>query len=259
MNLRSSKALYQSSTKNLKLFLSIVLQLFNRQFDHYCLATSWTKVFSHDTSGGLFTDGPDAFKKNKNNPDAKLFSVLNTLQRFKMDDGKFHLKLCYPELGGRCNEWTQTTNLAKRSDIRKFVAINLAFSNNFTGLGVTLTSASKTFIDATPSEDAWSYAIGAFSFTGSSEQIPGPVNNAGRQKRVTKVELYAEQPGIADFYHFTTLITFHRSSFNDYIYYYYYHLYHYHNHYHYHYHYHYTYPYTMDKSVLPRHIWWTLH
>ena len=162
-------------------------------------------MFSHDTSGGLFTDGDDAFKKNTNNPDDKLYSILNKLWRFKLDDGTFHLKLCYPELGGRCNEWTQTTNLAKKSDIRKFDAINLAFSNNFTGLGVTLTSESKTFIDATPNEDAWSYAVGAFSFSGATEKIPGPVNNAGNQKRVTQVELYAEQPGNAHVCNFKTL------------------------------------------------------
>ena len=205
-------------------------------------------MFYHDTSGGLFTDRDDALKKNTNNPDAKLFSVLNTLRRFRLDDKKYHLKLCYPELGGRCNEWTQTTNLAKRSDIRKFNAINLAFSNNFTGLGVTLTSESKTFIDATPSEDTWSYAIGAFSFAGATEKIPGPVNNAGNKKRVTRVELYAKQPGNAHVFDFIPLKTDHRSYYNNHHYHhhYHYHYYNYHYNYHYHYHYHYYYPYNIS-------------
>ena len=170
--------------------------MFNSQFHLYCLATPWTKVFSHDTSGGLFIDGPDVLKKNKNNPDAKLFSVLNTLQRFRLDDNTFHLKLCYPELGGRCNEWTQTSNPARRSTIRDFKPIELAFISGFVGLGITLPRASQTFIDATPSDDAWSFAIGAFRFWRKSDKIPGPVWYGG-MFLVRRVELYAEQPGTA--------------------------------------------------------------
>ena len=158
-------------------------------------------MFSHDTSGGLFTDGDDALKKSQNRPDRKLFSVLKKLWRFQLDDGKFHLKLCYPTLGGKCNEWTQTSNPATQSTVTDFIPIKLAFSNDFVGLGLTSPSASKTFIDATPSDDAWFYAIGAFKFWGKTDKIPGPVTKAGKKKLVRKVELYAEQPGTATVCH----------------------------------------------------------
>ena len=36
----------------------------------------YVKVFSHDTTGGLFIDDGDALSKNPSFPDAKLYSIL---------------------------------------------------------------------------------------------------------------------------------------------------------------------------------------
>ena len=146
---------------------------------------SWTKVFAHDTSGGLFTSDDDAFSKNPENPAAKLFSVLNQLGPLRLEYGSFHLKLCYPELGG-CNEWTQISNPATSSTIENFRAIKLAFPKNsyrkaFVGIGVSPPSASWTFIDDTPNQSRWWYAIGASSWYGSGK-IPGPMDQ--KVKRV---------------------------------------------------------------------------
>ena len=82
----------------------------------------WTKVFSHDTSGGLFTSGADALSKNTENPGAKLFLI--QLNPLRLEDGILHLKLCYPELE-KFNEWTQTSNPATSSTIENFEAIKL--------------------------------------------------------------------------------------------------------------------------------------
>jgi hypothetical protein len=165
----------------------------------------WQKVFSHDTSGGLFTSGADTLSKNTENPAAKLFSVLSQLNPLRLEDGSFHLKLCYPELG-KCNEWTQTTNPATSSTIENFKPIELGFPKNsygkpFVGIGVSPPSATWTFIDDTPSQTNWWYAIGARSWFGSGT-IPGPVDQSGKGKKVKKVELFVEKPGNSKIYHY---------------------------------------------------------
>ena len=76
-------------------------------------------MFSHDTSGGLFTSSDDSLSLNTENPEAKLFSVLSQLNSLSLEDGSFHLKLCYPDLG-KCNECTQTSNPATSIDIENF-------------------------------------------------------------------------------------------------------------------------------------------
>ena len=154
-------------------------------------------MFSHDTSGGLFTSGAEALSKNSENPQAKLFSILSQLDPLRLEDGSFHLKLCYPELG-KCNEWTQTSNPATSSTIESFKAIDLGFPKNsygkaFVGIGVSPASAA-TFIDDTPNQSNWWYAIGARSWFGTGT-IPGPVDQSGAGKKVKRVELFAERPG----------------------------------------------------------------
>ena len=149
----------------------------------------WTKVFSHDTSGGLFTSDADALSKNKNKSSAKLFSILDTLEQFRLPNGAFHLKLCYPELAGKCNEWNQNSNPATKSTITGFQAIHLAFSrrstgSSFKGLGISPPSKSWTFIDDYPEHSDWWNAIGAKHYFGTGK-IPGPYK---------KVEIYARHP-----------------------------------------------------------------
>ena len=160
----------------------------------------WTKVFAHDVSGGLFTSGADALSKNPENPEANLFSVLSQLDTLRLEDGTFHLKLCYPELG-KCNDWTQTSNPATSSDIQNFRAIELGFPKKdngkpFNGIGVNPASASKTLIDDTPNRGAWWYAIGAMAWHPAPGTIPGPFGQTGPGMVVKQVELFAETPGI---------------------------------------------------------------
>ena len=163
-------------------------------------ATPWTKVFSHDTAGGLFTSNSDAISKNSENPDANLFSVLNQLETLRLADGSFHLKICYPELGD-CNEWTQTSNPATDSTILGFKAITLGFPKNsyreaFGGLGVSPASDSTTFIDDTPNQSFWFYPIGAKVYYGSNT-IPGPVSEDGTRHKVKRVDFFVETPGMS--------------------------------------------------------------
>ena len=70
------------------------------------------KIFSHDTTKGLFSSTTEALSKNPDNPDAPLFSRLDQLKSYR-SQGTFHFKLCYPDTVGddglNCNEWEQTS------------------------------------------------------------------------------------------------------------------------------------------------------
>ena len=118
-------------------------------------------MFSHDISGGLFTSGPDALTKNPTNPEAKLYSILSQLEAFRLTDGSFHFKLCYPEevqYYNHCNEWTQTTNPAIETSIFNFRAIKLPFpfgsyGENFKRLGFSPASSDYTFFLPNALED----------------------------------------------------------------------------------------------------------
>ena len=156
-------------------------------------ASPWSLVFSHDTSGGLFTTDADALSKNKDDTDAKLFSILDTLETFRLTSGLFHLRLCYPEISGRCNEWSQTSNLATDSTITGFQAVNLEFpqrggGGTFQGLGVKTVNKMSTVINDHPESTQWWNAIGAKKYFGDSDDIPGPPGT-----KVKKVEIYVKR------------------------------------------------------------------
>ena len=66
----------------------------------------WIKIFSHNTSGGLFKSIEDALSKNVDDPEALLYSKLNLLDDLRSAGG-FHFAVCYPELieGTYCNKF----------------------------------------------------------------------------------------------------------------------------------------------------------
>ena len=125
------------------------------------------KIFSHNLAGGLFDSSNDALKKNLNNPDALLFSKLNFLEGYRNKEGKFHFKICYPEIkGNNCNEWKQTSNPATEGKIQGFQKIKLAFPKNgaggsWGGLGRSELHSSHTLMDDTGSAAYWWMAVGA--------------------------------------------------------------------------------------------------
>merc|ERR1719481_880976 len=129
----------------------------------------WTKVFSHDTSGGMFKNDEETLSKNEDNPDAKLFSILDVLESMRLKDETFHLKICYPEIARKyanrpCNEWIQESNPATESEIRGYREIHKAFLNDpddFQGLGLNSGKYKNSLIDSTPHKANWLYAIGA--------------------------------------------------------------------------------------------------
>ena len=160
-------------------------------------ASDMKKIFSHDTAGGFFSSHEDALSKNPDNPGAFLFSILDQLETYRSAEGKFHFKLCYPEIivdGKSCNEWYQTSNPATDTTITGFQAVSLAFNldsynHPWAGLGRSPAGSgfTQSLIDDAPSQTSWWTALGATTYHGSEDKMPGP-----QPYTVKRVALYVQ-------------------------------------------------------------------
>lgn len=154
----------------------------------------WEKIYSLNTTGGLFANLDEAKKKNIDDPEADLFSVLYQLGSMRNREGVYHFKVCYPELASStnnfpCNEWTQTSNPLEESTITGFAAVNLTWTkdgrnDNFHGLGLSSCCSHANLIDGNPFVDYW-YSIGSLVYWGCATCVTGPVRIP-----VKMVELY---------------------------------------------------------------------
>ena len=154
--------------------------------------SGYTKVFQHDTSGGLFTSYKEVGSKNPSNPKAKLFSILNQLEKYRGKNNKFRFKLCYPETK-LCNEWYQSSNPYLESSIEGFEEIHLQLKSTairgrkWAGIGKCPKNLiNGAFIDDTPDvKNVWQTAIGAKTYWPKKPFIP-----PGSKISITKVQLY---------------------------------------------------------------------
>ena len=126
---------------------------------------------------------------------------------FKNKEGKFHFKLCYPQIQ-KCNEWKQTSNPVEDIKIKGFEPVGkLSFTENglgedWGGLGKSK-KESHTLIDdtGTGSDNKWNMAVGAFKHEDKDKKtIPGPKG----EKKIRQVELYVKK-GMFLFSHLLTL------------------------------------------------------
>ena len=159
-------------------------------------------MFSHDTAGGLFANLEDAKKKNIDDEDSLLFSILYNLESMRNDNGVFHFKLCHPELTEvfPCNEWIQSSNPVTESKISDFSAINLTYLSNgngesFGGLAHSPSNIKNNLMDDTPEDGNWWNSIGTLTWFGS--EIPGPSPHSVKKKElyVNMVAAITGQPG----------------------------------------------------------------
>ena len=165
----------------------------------FILEPIWRKVFSHDTSGGLFANLDEVKQKNVDNEDAALFSILYDLQSMKNDAGVFHFKLCHPDLTDYefpCNEWTQTSNPVTETTITGYSPVKITWNKNsiqkpFHGLGLSPASFDQCLIDDAPGHYFWWNSIGNLKFFGR-DTIPGPVTTEGKEIVVKRKNLYVK-------------------------------------------------------------------
>ena len=158
-----------------------------------CTDNKWRKVFSHDVAGGPFASAEETELSNPLDDDADRFSIMAKLPQFQHSNGRWHFKICYPELASvhpfPCNQWSQTrrphagvaTNVVKQNTTFKY---RVAQWSLFSGLSLSRTGADLSVIKGARSRVERWFTIGALLL--ENGKIPGPVDTL-----VSKVELFA--------------------------------------------------------------------
>ena len=141
----------------------------------------FTKVFSHNTSGGLFfTDASEKLASYQiNDPESDLYSILDQMDEIASAD-HFEFRMLWPDNTISINHWTQTSNPLLSSNVEDYTAIDIGcLTNGWRGLA--LSSSPNSLIDGTEGVDEW-YGIGTLS--------GGIQNGCGTGSYVDKVGLW---------------------------------------------------------------------
>lgn len=136
---------------------------------------------------------------NADNPNAALYSILDSLENFRQPDGDLIFKLSYPGMceasdtnpnnvaacvdGKEYNIWRQTTNPYSRFtlgqtrlDLEGYEAIDVPYQGGFHGLGSSY--AFQAVMDGQPFSNSWWYSVCTTSgFSGSF--MPAVLTNNG--------------------------------------------------------------------------------
>ena len=162
----------------------------------------WAEVFYHNTNNNSvwFKDTQEALHTNSQYK----FSVLDHLEEFRGEDGKFEFLLEYPvEFPGEYNRWKQTDNPIKIEDDRTDVDyVNNLYVNGYEPIHIDWqdnrwsgliknNNTNDSLLDGTIGKN-WFYAVGSYrAWNGSGVTgIPGPYLNNSAGSATTEVRLY---------------------------------------------------------------------
>lgn len=143
----------------------------------------WLEVFYHDNNNCkvFFDSQTEALHTNSQYK----FSILDQLEKFRGNDGKFEFLLEYPtDIPGKYNRWKQTDNpvkvTANNTYANGYEAIHVDWpDNNWGGLLRDTNSISTLLKGSIVNTDNWFFAIGAIKAWGSSYKgVPGPYPGA---------------------------------------------------------------------------------
>ena len=163
----------------------------------------WAEVFYHNTNNNSvwFKDTQEALHTNSQYK----FSVLDHLEEFRGEDGKFEFLLEYPvEFPGEYNRWKQTDNPIKIEDDRTDVDyVNNLYVNGYEPIHIDWqdnrwsgliknNNTNDSLLDGTIGKN-WFYAVGeyrAWVNGDGSTGIPGPYLDNASGAATTEVRLY---------------------------------------------------------------------
>lgn len=143
----------------------------------------WLEVFYHDNNNCkiFFNNQTEALHTNSQYK----FSILDQLEKFRGNDGKFEFLLEYPtDIPGKYNRWKQTDNPVKvtvnNTYASGYEAIHVDWPDNNWGGLLRDTSSNYTLLKGSiVNTDNWFFAIGAIKAWGSSYKgVPGPYPGA---------------------------------------------------------------------------------
>ena len=180
---------YNDIPKHTCFSLAHFMIIFNNKGDR-----KW-RIFRHKISSGIFFNSDeDVLGRNSkksswaNNTDYPLLSNLKHLSdEHKVEDGSFHLKLCYwganlGELSGKCNEWRQKWNPVTSTTGGDFKAIELTWSEGFGGLcKLEGSKAERSMIGSCSNNDR--FLVGQKGNSNSNDLSVSVMN--ARKKRTT--------------------------------------------------------------------------
>lgn len=157
--------------------------------------SGWVLVFRQTASDLWPNTNPPTWSRNSNDPKNSNYAILDQLESFRGADGKFTLKLQWPndEGGGDSDElqiWKQTTNpvTSTTGGVKGYEAMSVAFTSGFWG-GLERNMGGQSLLDGSVRGASWFYAVGCHRMWGGG--YPGA---HGRRPVMDKVELYAYQP-----------------------------------------------------------------
>ena len=138
----------------------------------YELDASWARVFHHNTHWGqVLYSAANSNAEMKSSNTVDKYSVLGNMENYKNSDTWEYL-LQYPDVSLTAyNRWSQTSNpVTTNNSITGYNPISISWTGN--GWGGIALGTSYAFIDGSPGNSNWWYAIGAKN--GYQGGIPGP-------------------------------------------------------------------------------------
>lgn len=133
----------------------------------------WTQVFNHkmvpdmnEEKDSLFASAIDTQNKNSHNPNANLYSILNTLKNFETNDN-FTFRITWPSVN-ESNIWQQQSNPNTDVNVQGYVPISiirdsLEWGGLELGNGTHVDDNAASYLDGATNISWWYYAIGTFS------------------------------------------------------------------------------------------------
>ena len=161
-------------------FIFLYLLLLNHSFAQ----DEWTLIFRQ--TAPFYQSPSNWINYNENDPNNANFSILNNLEDFRGDDGKFHFKLEWPggsvynSNGGNIDflpqEWKQTSNPLTSENVIDYEPINVNYTGMFwAGLENADNNSTGNLIDGSVDHGYWFYALGTQNPWNNC--IPGPADN----------------------------------------------------------------------------------
>ena len=132
---------------------------------------TWAEVLYHNNQGGTTVFANETEAKSVNT--AQKYSILGQLETFRANtSSQFEFLLKYDECGTQYNRWKQTSNPTSGTTISGYSAVSNSWTGDSWGGIAKSSSTAYTFLDGSPNDGTWWYAIG--SYQSYKNGIPGP-------------------------------------------------------------------------------------
>ena len=151
------------------------------------LGATWVRLFYHNNRNGtvLFSNNKQEFLKCRTQDK---ISDLWAMEMFRNKEGKFEFLLQYQSGGSSYNRWKQSSNFT-RDTISGYEEVQISWKDNYwNGLAP---STSSTWVDGSPNDGTWFYAIGS-----KSSYVGGIPKWAGSETGWVEIWVRCEDPEI---------------------------------------------------------------